>query len=120
MANEELLKYLHEQTQLGYAERDLHEHCVRHGWPHDEVEKAFLELKQSHPKRRGNHLVLAIILVLIAISAVLAFDIFSFQVVEKPVIDEPAPFATGQAIAAQHVEYMFNEMGAYQLDEGLL
>lgn len=48
MANQKLVKFVREARKKGFSDLDIREPLLKKGWPLDEIEKAFLELKPKY------------------------------------------------------------------------
>lgn len=126
----QLHDYVKKHLDLGYHPQQLKDHLRNYGWPIGEIDQVFgyiqgrSPVKQSVqlPKKRTKAWMFFIIVFLVLASLL----VFSYAYltapsdVEKPAIDKPAVAVSGEAIAAQHVEYMFNELGAYQLQDDFI
>ena len=119
MPRKELVDYLQKNLALGHNEDHIKQHVIAHGWPEDEVEEA-LQIIKSPVGKEKKKFPLGLVLIFLGILSIvlLVYSVMSTPPVEKPVVEKPVLQAiSGQAIASQHVEYMFNELGAYELED---
>ncbi len=50
MVNKELLDYIAQVKEKGHTDSDIKEHLVKHGYPHDMIEEAFLFIDSAEPE----------------------------------------------------------------------
>ena len=128
MADLRLVTYVRTYLQQGYQEQQLKQHLVQSGWDARDVEEAFQVAKlheADHAKpvtahrQSGITHALAIVGIFLILGSVFYsyFFVVSPTFVEKPKLEKPLPPTIGQAISAEQVEYVLNELDVYKLHD---
>ena len=130
MMDPKLHDYVKKHLDLGYPPHQLKDHLLNYGWPMGEIDQVFdyiqemSPLKQSiHGSKKKRKAWIFFLVIFLVLASLLVFSYAYLNApshVEKPALDTPPVAISGEAIAAQHIEYMFNELGAYQLQDDLI
>jgi hypothetical protein len=109
--NRELVKYIKSQIKEGYTKDNIRAFLTQKGWKEKDINKAFSHLKPHYIR---NTLLLMLILIVILCGG-LFYYVFSPISVNKPILEKPLIIDAQEKINSSHVEYLFNEIGFFNL-----